>query len=298
MAAVSDSSPAPIEASASGKVKRRARPAAEHVTKEMPELAIVNGDLWARVKARLARQHRGRGRPPGAGGHAYLVSGLLKCGACGGSMSLNGMKMKAGVRYASFACSANRSRGSSICASSASISERKITAALLATLRETLTAPDVAESFTAAFECRVLSVKQPSRIDALMRQLRTAEVRVKNITTALARRPDSEPLYAQLDAEEKSVKQLRLELAKARPADHPRQPPPQAALRASIAAFLDAIAKEAPERGRELLARVLTPLTLLRNETTPGTWSVTGAIRLRTLAAGVSANCSSGGRIC
>ena len=72
-----------------GKVKRRLRPASEHVTKEMPELAIVNRAVWERVSARLARQHRGRGRPPGAGSHAYLVSGLLKCGVCGGPMSIN-----------------------------------------------------------------------------------------------------------------------------------------------------------------------------------------------------------------
>lgn len=208
------------------------------------------------------------------------------------------MKMKAGVRYASFACTANRSRGSSICSNAASISERKITTALLDALRETLSAPEIADAFASAFEHRLQErARKPTPEADLARQLRAAETRVKNVTSALARMPNSEALHAQLEAEEKTVKRLRFELSKARPADGPRAIPSRAALRANIGTFLDAIATVAPERGRELLARVMTPLTLIRNETTPGTWSVTGAIRLRTLAAGVSANCSSGGAI-
>jgi len=282
----------------SGKAKRRARPIEEHVTKQMPELAIVSRAVWDRVQSRMTRQHRGRGRPPGAGSHAYLVSGLLKCGTCGGSMSINGVKIKAGVRYASFACTANRSRGSSICPNSASISERKITAALVNALRETLSVPDIADSFVSAFERRVQERQsKPTREAALARQLRDAETRVKNVTTALARMPDSEALYAQLRSDEAAAKRLRADLARLRSPAVPRSTPSRAVVRANIGEFLDAIATEAPERGRELLARVMTPLTLIRNEKAPGTWSVTGAIRLRTLAAGVSANFSSGGRI-
>ncbi len=109
--------------------------------------------------------------------------------------------------------------------------------------------------------------------------------------------PESEALYTQLATEEATVKRLRTEASQARPVDAPRDVPTRAAVRASIGKFLDLVGTEAPERGREILARVMTPLTLTRNETPPGTWSVTGALRLRTLAAGVSENSSSGGAI-
>jgi DNA invertase Pin-like site-specific DNA recombinase len=110
-----------------GKVKRRSRPKADHVVKVIPELAIVPRDLFDRVQARLARVNRigtHGGRPAGAGQRPYLVSGLLKCSSCGGPMSVHGQTTKNGVRYANFACTANRSRGASVCANSSSISEK------------------------------------------------------------------------------------------------------------------------------------------------------------------------------
>lgn len=280
------------------KTVRRERAAHEHVTKEMPELAIIDRPTWDRVQKRLVRVQRTGstgGRPAGAGRTAYLLSGLLKCGQCGGPMSIHGMKMKAGVRYANFACSANRSRGDSICSSSASISERKITSALIDALRETLSAPTIADHFVDAFERKVRQGKAKAKGPDLEQQLRDAEKRVANVTKALARMPDSEALYAQLASEEATVKALRAQVAQARPDNMPRVAPSKVAVRGAIGRFLDVVADAPPARGREALARVMTPLTL-RKEKTPGTWSVSGALRLRTLAA-VSANLSSGGRI-
>jgi hypothetical protein len=44
----------------------------------------------------------------------YLLSGLLRCGVCGGSMTVVGRKAKAGVSYARLGCTAHSSRGSAI----------------------------------------------------------------------------------------------------------------------------------------------------------------------------------------
>jgi hypothetical protein len=88
--------------------------------------------------------------------------------------------------------------------------------------------------------------------------------------------PDSEALYGQLATEEATVKRLRAEIGKARPA----QPGPvaidKAKARASIARFLDAGGSANPEQGREILARVVTPITVVRNDTTPGAWRPRG----------------------
>ncbi|MDQ3369320.1 MAG: recombinase family protein [Myxococcota bacterium] len=85
--------------------------------------SIINREYIRGVSKQTHRGLTGRA----IAGFSTLVSGLLKCGTCGGPMSINGMKMKAGIRYAQFACTANRSRGASICANASSISERKIT---------------------------------------------------------------------------------------------------------------------------------------------------------------------------
>jgi DNA invertase Pin-like site-specific DNA recombinase len=66
-----------------------------------PELAIVDGDLWARVQAKaaaLAELPRGRARRP-----TRLLSGLIRCTVCGGGMTLQGR--------GTYGCSAHRERG-------------------------------------------------------------------------------------------------------------------------------------------------------------------------------------------
>jgi hypothetical protein len=52
------------------------------------------------VRMRADCTQPARGRPAGTGRHVYLISGLLRCGTCGDSMTVIGRKMKAGVSFA------------------------------------------------------------------------------------------------------------------------------------------------------------------------------------------------------
>ncbi len=72
----------------SGRKSRRRvlRPKTEWIEQEHPELAIVSRELWDAAQARSRRGGtRKVGRPPGTGKFPSLVSGLLRCGTCGGS---------------------------------------------------------------------------------------------------------------------------------------------------------------------------------------------------------------------
>jgi Recombinase zinc beta ribbon domain len=128
-----------------------ARPESEHVVREYPELALVDAETWERVQKRTKQHQRGSGQTMRAGQRPYLVSGLLRCGVCRGPMSIASQKTKNGVRYANFGCTAYSSRGGSICSNSSTISEKKVTEALLEALRETLSASNVADAFAKAF---------------------------------------------------------------------------------------------------------------------------------------------------
>jgi len=71
------------------------RPESEWVTKDAPHLRIVPDELWAEVDHRfeLVRslwQRKGArdGLAIGQQRHVYLFSGFLKCGECGGSITL------------------------------------------------------------------------------------------------------------------------------------------------------------------------------------------------------------------
>jgi hypothetical protein len=174
-----------------------------------------------------------------------------------------------------------------VCKNSASISERKITAALLGALKDTLTAPVVADAFVAAFERRVKGAKQAKPTDGV-KQLHDAEARVANLTRAIARMPDSEALYAELTREESALKELHAQVD-ATPSANARLAPSRAAVRAGIGRLLDGLVAEAPDKARETLARVVTPLSLARSKA--GTWTVTGGVRLPGLLANAGIGC-------
>ncbi len=131
----------------------RARPADEWVTQERPELVIVGRDLWDGAQARLGEGALGRPKGGGRERGAYrtsAVSGLLRCGVCGAGMTISGQVKKAGVTYRTLACSAHLSKGAEVCPNDLRISERKATAALLETVRQSLT-PAFRERFAATF---------------------------------------------------------------------------------------------------------------------------------------------------
>ncbi len=74
-----------------GKRQARLNPPQAWVTQEVPQLRIIEDDLWARVKARQAKSALGKRDRDTAGQDGFwdrrrprfLLSGLVKCGECG-----------------------------------------------------------------------------------------------------------------------------------------------------------------------------------------------------------------------
>ena len=70
-----------------GKRVAREMPPSEWIVNNMPELAIVERELWDRVQARLGTNvgaAQSRAKP------TYVLSGLLVCGECGGKLVVSG----------------------------------------------------------------------------------------------------------------------------------------------------------------------------------------------------------------
>ena len=91
-----------------GKRQRLARPESEWQTVERTELRIIDEPLWAAVRTRQCTPRRsggsvGRGPKP-----RTLLSGLLRCGMCGGAV--------VAVDASHYGCAARKDRGPSICA--------------------------------------------------------------------------------------------------------------------------------------------------------------------------------------
>ena len=109
---------------------------------------IVDDALWQEVKERQGQSRRvvtcdsSGVRPERARRPAYLLSGLLKCGACGGGFSK--------VSQEHYGCSKARNRGT--CANLLAIRRDVVEASVLSGLRTHLMHPDLVKEFVAEYQ--------------------------------------------------------------------------------------------------------------------------------------------------
>lgn len=281
--------------------RRLARPEHEAVVREEPSLVIVPIETWNAVQERFTKRYKPhggrRGRPPGTGQTPYLISGLLRCGVCGGSMTVVGARVKAGVRYTTFGCTAHYSRGDAVCANNRTISERKVTTAIVDSLKEILTGPEFLDRFTQTFERRVRELQrpEPDSLD-LERKVREAETRIRNVTEALAKLGYSDALAEQLQVEEARLGALKENRAAKKKVSSAALP--ERHVIAGYFSDLQRVLETDKVRGREVLGRHLRPIVLTPEAEGPVRgYRATGAFNFGSFLAESSGKSSSGGRI-
>ena len=124
-----------------GKRISRLNPEEEWVIQDVPELRIVDQDLWDRVKHRQSKLKKqangfwGQQRP------RKLFSGLLKCGECGGGYSM--------VSQAQLGCSTSRNKGT--CSNRRTIKRETLEQDILKALKAHLMDPALCELFCDAY---------------------------------------------------------------------------------------------------------------------------------------------------
>jgi hypothetical protein len=124
-----------------GKRVSRPNPPSDWVTTAVPELRIVDDELWTLVKARQAEMRRVTSNGDAKRfNHArrpkYLFSGLTKCAECGGGSVMYWRDR--------LACFGARSRG--VCTNRLTISRQEVEERVLVALREKLMRRDLFET--------------------------------------------------------------------------------------------------------------------------------------------------------
>ena len=154
-----------------GRRVRQERPEAEWVRQEHPELAIVSEATWQAVQARL----RGCSAPTGSAGRPmrHLLSGLLRCGECGGPMVV--------ADAYNYECSRARDRGT--CPSRLRVRRRVAEEALLAGVRDHLLSEAAFHRFQRALRAE-LKRAEPNP-EAAKRALMDAERELANVMAAI-----------------------------------------------------------------------------------------------------------------
>jgi site-specific DNA recombinase len=202
------------------------RPRHEWVIQERPELRIIDPPLWAAVQARLAQMEQsygviGGGRPPRGDAHVayskYLLSGLLRCAACGARMiAQTATRRRRGkvYSYGWYRCGFAANKGPTVCGHRVWYRQDRLEAALVGRFREAIT-PARVEALAAAINARVLAAYQQrdSRADQVTAQILRVEGEAGRLVRALREGLDFPTVRTELQAAEETLEALRIELA-------------------------------------------------------------------------------------
>ncbi|MFO0680495.1 MAG: recombinase family protein [Sandaracinus sp.] len=153
-----------------------------------PELRIVSDELWAAANARrpgraLATGGKRVGRPP-----MFLLSGILRCGECGGSIQVVGTKASHETVRA-YACSYHRNRGPEACSNARRRPMADVDAAVTQFLADELRHHGLLEELMGVIRRRLTErIQKPRPTDrrSLEGQADTLRAEIGRLTDALA----------------------------------------------------------------------------------------------------------------
>lgn len=239
----------------SSKRRRVTRSESEHVVHEVPELAIVDRATWDSVQKCIEQRGRGARR----GETVYTITGLCRCGTCGGSIGVSSITYTPKARHVRFGCA--RRQGSA-CTNGKTFIESTLLDALTGALRALLATPAARAAFTRAFirEATATPVSATDRAD-LDRQLATAKRRVANTTRLLVDDPDDADLRAQRLEHKTDVARIERELDAATPAAK-RSAPPSIKEVTRAAEQLASLIERHPAEARNVLLAHLSPVVV------------------------------------
>ncbi len=199
-----------------GKRVTRLNDESEWITQEVPELRIVPQELWDEAKARqkdLDARKPGlwrRNRP------RYLLSGLIKCGECGGGYSK--------INTTHYGCSATRNKGESVCTNRKTMSKEHLEGAVLKALQTHLLREDLVETFCQEYAQHLNELRkaQHAAKRAKEAELRQLKKRQEQVIQSIYNGVD-----ARMIKDESKYIADRMEELEAEEAQQQEQPPPK-----------------------------------------------------------------------
>ena len=196
----------------SGKRVSRMNPREQWVSEEVPQLRIIDQELWTQVQHRLAgiREASGANDPDRPKFWEkrranHLLTGKLFCASCGGALSAVGRDY--------LACGGARKRGT--CGNSASIRRSQLEGAVIEALRANLMAPDDVHDFVKEFTAEWNRLAAESNAGRAHDQTRltTIQRKIDKIIEAVMDGFRTEEMKQQLEALSQQKAQLQARLA-------------------------------------------------------------------------------------
>lgn len=156
----------------------RANPESEWQIEDVPHLRIITDALWNRTQAILGEV--GKRRPEQCRRPKHMLSGLARCGTCGGAWVIRGPDR--------WGCSRNREGGPSACANGRTVSTSIMESRVLAGLQERLLDPELVEIYVREYhrDYARRAAELERSTDDLRRRIDAADARVTRLVTAIA----------------------------------------------------------------------------------------------------------------
>lgn len=157
--------------------------------------AIVDPEVFQAARDRIGE------RPPKSVKHDFALVGKLTCGCCGSRMTGTSTLSK-GRRYYYYKCS-NKCAGQPV-------RQDKLDSFVAACAQEALSKPEMVKEVAARlFAYQKKENPLESKIEALGKSLKSLDMKIDNLTTALAERPASKALLTRLDDLEEQREQVQ-----------------------------------------------------------------------------------------
>ena len=126
-----------------GKRQSRLNDESDWVRKSVPELRIITEDLWNTAKTRQKALDKAKPALWQTNRPQYLLSGLAKCGVCGGGYSK--------INSSHYGCSASKNKGESVCVNRKTIRREILEDYVLSALQTRLMREELIEIFCAEY---------------------------------------------------------------------------------------------------------------------------------------------------
>lgn len=155
-----------------GRRVRQERPESEWIVREAPGLAIVERDTWDAVQARVRGVRHASPASPGRPAK-HVLSGILRCGECGGPMVV--------IDRYRYGCARAKDRGT--CSSRLRFSRMDAERALLAGVRAELGTPESFAAFQRAVAAKMR--RHAPDLDGMKRRLAAVDRERANVLSAI-----------------------------------------------------------------------------------------------------------------
>ncbi len=200
-----------------GRRVSKLNPPEDWKTSEVPELRILDQDLWLAVKERqdsLARKRSKRSPADTKGLSAsqalrrrkYLLSGLLRCGQCGGKLTVAGS-----AKTRRYYCANAKEKGSSVCEGMPGLKEDLAAETILSSLREHLMQDEAFQEFKTRY-LHHLQHREKDSWEALRlhdQKTRELEKKISNLMDAIENGQHSNVIIERLNSYDEELKMLQ-----------------------------------------------------------------------------------------